>query len=228
MNMIAEGIQEYLKANPPRRKVTQENTIKASELKFLVKEVVKQVVKEAGPQYKVRDGETQVERPGEIMRAREIQDDPTINEDNWIQGAVDPSHKGYCTPMSKPTCTGHRRALAKRFKSGDLSEKAPPGFSPHGKHADIRHKVMKQYGADSPKTYGTLNKIAKNIGEEADAQYKVVQKNLTDVNKVDKAKKNQKDPKVTENHKVQARSYTTINDVPQDPENVRDPKVPGP
>lgn len=35
----------------------------------------------------------------------------------WIQKAVNPKHKGYCTPMTKPTCTGHRRALALRFKA---------------------------------------------------------------------------------------------------------------
>lgn len=37
---------------------------------------------------------------------------------NWIQGAVNPKHKGYCTPMTKKTCTSHRKALAKRFKAG--------------------------------------------------------------------------------------------------------------
>ncbi len=42
--------------------------------------------------------------------------------DKWIQKAVNPSHKGYCTPMSKPTCTPRRKALAMRFKKGDLSE----------------------------------------------------------------------------------------------------------
>ena len=36
---------------------------------------------------------------------------------NWIQGAVNPKHKGYCTPMSKATCTPQRRALALRFKA---------------------------------------------------------------------------------------------------------------
>lgn len=35
---------------------------------------------------------------------------------NWIQHAVNPKHKGYCTPMSKPTCTGHRRAFALMMK----------------------------------------------------------------------------------------------------------------
>ena len=35
---------------------------------------------------------------------------------NWIQGAVNPAHKGYCTPMSKPTCTGRRRQFALTMK----------------------------------------------------------------------------------------------------------------
>ena len=36
----------------------------------------------------------------------------------WIQKAVNPEHKGYCTPMTKSTCTPERKALAKRFKKG--------------------------------------------------------------------------------------------------------------
>lgn len=43
-----------------------------------------------------------------------------LSEKNWIQGAVNPAHKGYCTPMTKPTCTPRRKALAKRFKHGDI------------------------------------------------------------------------------------------------------------
>jgi hypothetical protein len=39
-------------------------------------------------------------------------------EDKWIQGAVNPEHKGYCTPMTKSTCTPKRKALAQRFKKG--------------------------------------------------------------------------------------------------------------
>ena len=38
----------------------------------------------------------------------------------WIQKAVNPKHKGYCTPMTKPTCTPRRKALAMRFKKGDI------------------------------------------------------------------------------------------------------------
>lgn len=35
-----------------------------------------------------------------------------ITEKNWIQGAINPSHKGYCTPETKSTCTPRRKALA--------------------------------------------------------------------------------------------------------------------
>ena len=35
---------------------------------------------------------------------------------NWIQKAINPKHEGYCTPITKKTCTGHRKALAMMFK----------------------------------------------------------------------------------------------------------------
>ena len=34
----------------------------------------------------------------------------------WIQKAVNPKHEGYCTPMTKKTCTPARKRLAKLFK----------------------------------------------------------------------------------------------------------------
>ena len=45
-----------------------------------------------------------------------------LNEKNWIQKAVNPKHKGYCTPMTKPTCTPRSKALARRFKKGIENE----------------------------------------------------------------------------------------------------------
>jgi len=35
---------------------------------------------------------------------------------NWLRGAVNPDHEGWCTPMSNPKCTGHRRAFALMMK----------------------------------------------------------------------------------------------------------------
>ena len=36
---------------------------------------------------------------------------------NWIQDAVNPKHKGFCTPETKKTCTPKRKALARTFKA---------------------------------------------------------------------------------------------------------------
>ena len=38
-------------------------------------------------------------------------------DDKCHQKAVNPKHKGYSTPMSKPTCTPKRKALARTFKA---------------------------------------------------------------------------------------------------------------
>jgi hypothetical protein len=46
------------------------------------------------------------------------------SDKKWIQKAVNPKHKGYCTPMTKKTCTPRRKALARTFK-----KKAKTGWS---------------------------------------------------------------------------------------------------
>ncbi len=37
---------------------------------------------------------------------------------NWIAQAINPDHKGFCSPITKKTCTPRRKALALRFKKG--------------------------------------------------------------------------------------------------------------
>ena len=41
----------------------------------------------------------------------------STEDKKWIQKAINPKHKGYCTPMTKPTCTPKRKALAKTLKA---------------------------------------------------------------------------------------------------------------
>ena len=41
----------------------------------------------------------------------------------WIQKAINPKHKGYCTPMTKKTCTPRRKALAMTLKKMAKSRK---------------------------------------------------------------------------------------------------------
>jgi hypothetical protein len=40
----------------------------------------------------------------------------STGDKKWIQKAINPKHKGYCTPMTKPTCTPKRKALAVTLK----------------------------------------------------------------------------------------------------------------
>ena len=46
----------------------------------------------------------------------EMKEKADKKDKDWIQKAVDPDHEGYCTPMTKSTCTPQRKALAKTFK----------------------------------------------------------------------------------------------------------------
>ena len=39
-----------------------------------------------------------------------------MKKGGWINKAVNPAHKGYCTPMTKSTCTPRRKAFAKTMK----------------------------------------------------------------------------------------------------------------
>ena len=171
-------------------------------------------------------------------------------KEKWMKD-IDPSHKGYCTPMTKSTCTPRRKALAKRFKSGDLAkeqvgadvvaEVAPPGFGPDKKHAKIYNKVIAQYPGHPEKAYPTMWKIYNKMtealqemgltsergeGQMDEASYKVVSPTQAQVQKDDQARRVQTEPDVTENHKVQHRSAKTVNDLDNDPKNVRDPEVP--
>lgn len=42
--------------------------------------------------------------------------DDAKKKKNWIQKAVNPKHKGFCTPMTKKTCTPKRKAFAQNMK----------------------------------------------------------------------------------------------------------------
>lgn len=56
------------------------------------------------------------EKPGGKMKSMDkVGKVPSaIKEEKWLQKAI--KHPGRCTPMSKPGCTGHARALAKTLK----------------------------------------------------------------------------------------------------------------
>lgn len=80
---------------------------------------------------------------------------------HWIQHAINPAHKGYCTPMSKPTCTGHRRALALMFKKKH-------GFHKHEDGGYLQGMEMQQGGQmympyPSPAPQGSTDSLQARI-----------------------------------------------------------------
>jgi hypothetical protein len=71
--------------------------------------------------------------PDEAQASNENQLAEKKKEKDWIQKAVNPEHEGYCTPMTKSTCTPKRKALAMRFKKAAKKEKREGGTGWQGK-----------------------------------------------------------------------------------------------
>ncbi len=75
---------------------------------------------------------------------------PLKEDEKWIQKAVDPEHKGYCTPITKPTCTPARKALAKRFKKGIEDENVQMNESEQKLRKYIRTRLEEHAGIRKP------------------------------------------------------------------------------
>lgn len=77
--------------------------------------------------------------------------DANMKNGGWIQKAVNPSHKGYCTPMTKSTCTPHRKAFAQTMKKNHGFHKAEDGHK-------SKIKVFEDYspigGLNTDNSYG--------------------------------------------------------------------------
>lgn len=211
--------------NKTEEQSTPKVTMKRSELKEMIKQVVR-----------VRLDEMTKKKVNEAGLTSE-------KGDKWLQKAINPAHKGICTPITKSTCTGHAKALAKTLKKHHgfqkeqvgadvVAEKAPPGFGPGKAHADIYNKLMTQYKGDPSKAYATMwsihnkmNEVAEGMMNEAEASYKVVSPTQAQVQKDNQAFNVQIDPKVNETaYKVQGPSAKTFKDSPQLPKAQNDPR----
>lgn len=196
-NLVSECLQEYFTASTLKEKTT----MKKSELKTLVTEVVRQCVKEAGPQYKVRGKKSQLEQPGLRNKAREMQDDPEINE-------VAPP--GLESPMD------------------DIGEEPN---APEGQAYDETEEVelLKQLGQIVLKLL-QMHRGEDTTGGESDEDMPfkgVPEKDEAEPETSSEEEEEAEEfPLKESNHKVQHRSHKTIKDVDQDPTNVRDPEVP--
>lgn len=74
------------------------------------------------------------------MMGEDENNSPSAKDGKWIQKAINPAHKGYCTPMTKSTCTPKRKALAKTLKKMAKNRKKdhggiiPDNMSPFNPH----------------------------------------------------------------------------------------------
>lgn len=144
--------------------------------------------------------------------------------DKWIQKAVNPAHKGDCTPMSKPSCTPARKAFAMRAKHHDLQENEME----HPDDARERHEFERgidrnnrrnpqRYECPTCKRPNALSHDQKQKGYQcnacADAEegafqetvdmkmgpaYKTVQPTLAKTSNDDFARRNQFEPELSE------------------------------
>jgi hypothetical protein len=112
----------------------------------------------------------------QFAKLQEIEQDPTVaayggtpemfpyampyeyKGGGWIQGAVNPAHKGYCTPMTKATCTPRRKAFAMTMKKHHGFHKKQEGGEQM--NPETLKSIMAEYqqGVEDPE------KIASDLG----------------------------------------------------------------
>lgn len=192
-----------------------------TDLKFLIKEVVRECVTTVGQKSNVKEfgltSETGGYDEAEEMRlvkglhliTKKLMDmhksdgesqEKALDErkkkrvDKWIQRAIDPKHKGYCTPMTKPTCTPRRKALAKRFKKGleEIKQECEMYLAEGGP----QYKVVSPNATDTAKENKPFQ--IQYDPQVSEASYKVVSPTQARVARCDHARTVQTDPEVTE------------------------------
>jgi hypothetical protein len=84
---------------------------------------------------------------------------PPVEE--WLKGAINPEHKGFCSPMSKKTCTPRRKALARRFKKGgDLHHESASldSYGPFGREGMLGARLKDKRCQSCGRHSDALNK----------------------------------------------------------------------
>lgn len=232
-SLVVECLQEYFADQAPKLK---ENSmkIKKSELKALVNEVVRQCVKEAGPQYKVVTGKSQYERPGQVNRARQIQGDPHINEEfpptgeEEVPGADElggeiggDEHGEYDEQQEIRLLKAMGQAILTLLRMHKGMEE------PEGGEEDGVPFKGPEGGEEEPAAPGGApSGLPASGGEEGGEKKSPFPPKKKEAPKKDKEPKKKDEKEVDESFKTQNRSFKTSKDAPQDPKNVRDPKNP--
>ncbi len=217
-NLIVECLNEYVAEHSPQPAKDTSMTLKKTELKSLVNEIVRQCVKEASTQYKVQGKKSQLEEPGKRNKAREMQEDPEINE------VAPPGGEDVVKAIKKSGTADNPWAVAWSMKNkGQIENENDEGGEEHSQYDEgeeirlikglalIVLKLLKMHQGME----GTENEPESEepVGEpEPKSEFPP------------KEKEDGED--LDENHKVQDRSFKTVKDLDNNPKNVRNPKVP--
>lgn len=121
MQMVAQALQQGQDPNQVLQMLVQQG-VPQDVAQQVIQMVMQQM--QGQQQQQPQEQEMQQEQPamedgGEVEMAK---------SGKWIQKAVNPKHKGYCTPMTKKTCTPRRKALARTFKKHHGFHKAEDGM----------------------------------------------------------------------------------------------------
>ena len=131
---------------------------------------------ENGPQYKVRDGRSYVEQTGKVNRAREIQEDPVINEDEGQYKVRDGTSQ-----VERPGKVNRAREIQKNPKVNE-------------NNGGPQYKVVSPNATDTAK-----EDKAREIQRDpkvSEAAHKVQHRSYKTINDVDQDPKNPADPEV--------------------------------
>lgn len=114
-----------------------------------------------------------------ILGSEETTEEINEKTDKWIQKAVNPKHKGYCTPMTKKTCTPKRKALAKRFKKGIEGESVEKRIITLNELQ--MEELIKKIIAEAAETVDPVtDRVTREAGRQNDEALAAVEKKIKD------------------------------------------------
>ncbi len=131
-------------------------------------------------QVRYEDGGS-IQDKGQLKKLRQLTDFSNNNnmeqakDGKWIQGAINPKHKGFCTPMTKSTCTPKRKALAKTFKKhhGFHENGGLVPYAQNGTYQPLNFNQTQQvggYGNYAPQQLSVPNQQPQQISQYGNYQ----------------------------------------------------------
>jgi hypothetical protein len=113
-------------------------------------------------------------QPGDFLGGDKPQEVEEKKDEKWIQKAIKPSHEGYCTPITKSTCTPKRKALAKTLKKMAKNESTKKIITlSEEQMAELLKRIVNEVAV--PTIDPTTEKVLHDSGKQNDEALKAVE-----------------------------------------------------